>query len=180
LVVKVRHAPKLFLQQLRALLADYPHIYFIEEAMSKAEVNGLIKSVDAFVSLHRAEGFGLVLAEAMYLGTPCVATNWSANTEFMTPDTAALVDYKLVKIGRNTGPYSRHSTWAEPDIDQAAAWMRRFVAEPDLCRSLAEAAADHSRNVLNPTKLSARIGSRLKEIRDESNMKEGVYGKQSQ
>lgn len=167
LVIKLRRAPRAFLRRLKALLAGYPHVYYLEEVLGKAEVNGLIKSVDAFISLHRAEGFGLVLAEAMFLGTPCVATNWSANTEFMTPATAALVDCELVDIGRDVGPFPRHGRWAEPDIGQAAAWLRRLASEPGLGRSLAAAAAGHIREILSPAKLSARLSARLAEIRHE-------------
>jgi len=165
LVIKLRHTPQDFLRSLRAKLVAYPHVYYLEELLNKEEFNGLIECVDAFISLHRAEGFGLVMAEAMFLGTPCVATNWSANTEFMTPETAALVDYKLVRIGRDIGPFPRQGRWAEPDIGQAAAWLRRLAYEPGLGRSLAAAAARHVREILSPARLSARLSARLAEIR---------------
>ena len=59
--------------------------------INKTEVNSLLKDVDVYVSLHRSEGFGLVMAEAMYLGTPVIATAWSGNTEFMNDHTACMV-----------------------------------------------------------------------------------------
>jgi glycosyltransferase involved in cell wall biosynthesis len=165
LVVKLHRAPKLFRKKKKKMLAGYSRIYFMENCLAREEFNGLLKSVDVFLSPHKAEGFGLVLAEAMYLGTPCVATNWSANTEFMTPETAVLLDYELVQIGRNFGPFPKEGRWAEPDIAQAAAGLRRLASEPAFSQTLSEAAARHIRANLNSETLVARIEQRLQRIR---------------
>jgi len=71
-------------------------VYFIEKILSKLEMDTLISLMDVYMSLHRAEGFGLILAEAMALGTPVIATNYSANTEFMNSDVACMVDYNRI------------------------------------------------------------------------------------
>jgi len=169
LVLKLHNTPRLFRQKLEKMLAGYS-IYFLENQLTKEEFNGLLKSVDVFLSPHRAEGFGLVLAEAMYLGTPCIATNWSANTEFMTPETALLLDYKLVKIGRNLGPYPKEGRWAKPDIAQAAAGLKRLADEPAFSQAISEAAARHIRANLNYETLAAKIDQRLRRIRASSGL----------
>ena len=85
LVIKVNNADEAKLAKLKKELEDYNNVYMITEVMEKKRTNRLIECVDVFVSLHRAEGFGLVMAEAMMLGTPVIATNWSANVELRFP-----------------------------------------------------------------------------------------------
>lgn len=98
---------------------------------TKDEKNGLISVADCYVSLHRAEGFGYTLAEAMYLGKPVIATAWSGNMDFMTNENSYPVDYKLVELEADFGPYERGQTWAEPSIEHAATLMRRIYDNPD-------------------------------------------------
>ena len=64
-----------------------------------------MSSCDAYVSLHRSEGIGLTIAEAMGLGKPVIATGWSGNTDFMDVSNAFPVGYRLVEIEENVGPY---------------------------------------------------------------------------
>ena len=87
-------------------------------------------SCDAYVSLHRAEGFGYTMAEAMLAGRPVVATGYSGNLEFMDERNSFLVGYDLVPVGEGKGPYPATSRWADPDLDEAAAAMRRIVEDP--------------------------------------------------
>ena len=103
----------------------------------------LQNSCDCFVSLHRSEGFGLSVAEAMYLGKPVISTNWSATAEFVTPRNGCPVDVQLVTLEENHGSYSEGSVWAEPDVDHAAALMRKLAQDPAWGARLgAQAAAD--------------------------------------
>lgn len=129
LVIKVSSAEKGEIAELKEELAEYENIYFITEMMPKEKVNSLIACVDAVVSLHRAEGFGLVMAEAMYMGTPTIATNWSANTEFMNSDVACMVDCRLVEIEETVGPFRKGQRWANPDVDRAALYMRKLYSD---------------------------------------------------
>lgn len=129
LVIKVNHLKYgIELEKIKKELNGYESIYFIENNLSRKEVESLIKSSDVLISLHRSEGFGLPLAEAMYLGTPVIATNWSANAEFMDESSACLVDYRLVRLNRNIGPYKKGSIWADADINQAAEYMRKLYS----------------------------------------------------
>ena len=95
------------------------------------------------MSLHRSEGFGLTLAESMYLGKPVIATGWSGNLDFMTAENSYLVDHTLVDVGPEGAPYPADGQWAEPDLDHAAALMRRVFADRDEADARgAQAAAD--------------------------------------
>lgn len=90
-------------ERLKKLIKNYKNIYIIAETLSRDAVNGLIDICDAVVSLHRSEGLGLLCEEAMFYGKPVIATGWSGNMDFMTKDTACLVNYKLVPVGKDTG-----------------------------------------------------------------------------
>lgn len=94
---------------------------------------------DLYASLHRAEGFGLTLAEAMALGVPVLATHWSANAEFMDEENALPVRFTLVAIADDQQKYAAEGAWAEADIAHAAALMRRAHAEPDWLAKIARA-----------------------------------------
>ena len=115
-------------QELRAAMPGY-HLYFLYETYTKQDVNALIRNCDVFISLHRSEGFALVPAEAMILGTPTVTTNWSANTEFQTPESACLVKYTLREIGKDLWPYRKNDLWADADTDDAAGYIRRLYED---------------------------------------------------
>src|SRR5262249_9150038 len=92
---------------------------------------------DCYVSLHRSEGFGLGLAESMYLGKPVIGTNWSGNTDFMNADNSCPVRYQLVPLESDYGPYKRGQHWAEPDIDHAVWYMQRVVEDAAWRRTIA-------------------------------------------
>ena len=100
-------------------------VTIINETWSRQKVNSLIASCDCLVSLHRSEGFGLPIAEAMYLGKPAITTAYSGNMDFTHHDTAMLVNYSVVAVGAGAEPYDPCSRWAEPDTDKAAEWMER-------------------------------------------------------
>ena len=126
LVIKVNNAEEKELCKLRNFLSGYHNVYIISEIMTKDKVDSLIGCVDVFVSLHRSEGLGLVLAEAMCLGTPVIATNWSSNTEFMDSGSSCMVKYRLVASKKREGLYKKGCIWAEPDIEDAALYMRKL------------------------------------------------------
>ena len=91
-----------------------PNVYFVDRMLSRARVNGLLASSDAVISLHRSEGFGLILAEAMSLGKPVIATGWSGNMDFMNAGNSCAVAYELVTLDRTIGNYQEGQQWAEP------------------------------------------------------------------
>ena len=116
-----------------------------DEVIDRAHVQALQRCVDAYVSLHRSEGFGLGLAECMRLGKPVIATAWSGNMDFMNDDNSCLVDYRLVPVGEGEYPHHVGQRWAEPDVECAARHMRRLVIEPAFAKRIgAHAALDIS------------------------------------
>lgn len=137
LVLKMNNPKNEDLEALRIKLKDYENIYYITEIMDKLVVNSLIACVDVFVSLHRAEGFGLVMAEAMLNGTPCIATNWSSNTEFMNDEVACMVDYTFTTLEKAAPPYQKGTRWADANTDTAAEYMKRLVEDSKYYDSIA-------------------------------------------
>ena len=117
------------LEYVRAACADRPDIRVIDGYLTNEQKNSLIGFCDCYVSLHRAEGLGLTIAEAMALGRPVIATAYSGNLEFMTSSNSYLVDYVRSAVPKGCGPYPAGSMWAEPSIDQAAELMRRVVED---------------------------------------------------
>lgn len=141
------------------------NVYVIEQILPREELDSLISLTDCFVSLHRSEGFGLGPAEAMSLGKPVVVTNWSGNTDYMTPDNSAGVGYELVRLDKDYGPYKAHQHWAEPDVAQAAHWMRRLFDEPQLAERMGELARRSIAADFSPAAVGRLIEERLKYIR---------------
>ena len=154
------------LQSVREEVAGSKNIFVIDRIMDRAEVTSLIKTCDCFISLHRSEGFGLGPAEAMSLGKPAIVTNWSGNTDYMTADNCLRVDYELVKLGQDYGPYKANQHWAEPDLDQAAQWMKRIALDPDLASRIGFAARQTISLEFSPTVVGKLIEDRLRQIRN--------------
>jgi glycosyltransferase involved in cell wall biosynthesis/SAM-dependent methyltransferase len=133
LVLKSINAPNLRHQHDRVVRAagDHPDITLIDAYVSAGEKNAMIAACDCYVSLHRSEGFGLTVAEAMLLAKPVIATRYGGTLEFTNDSNAYLVDWKPTEVGEGAHPYPPHGIWADPDIDQAAQLMRQVLADPD-------------------------------------------------
>ena len=119
-------------------------ISLLDGYVSAAEIQAQIELSDSFVSLHRAEGYGLNLAAAMAANKPVIATGYSGNLEFMPADYPFLVDYTLAKVGDDAAPYDPNSLWAEPNLKTASEIMRRVFDS----REWAEEAATSHRLLL--------------------------------
>ncbi|MDM0049030.1 glycosyltransferase family 4 protein [Variovorax sp. J22R115] len=140
------------------------NITVIDQVYSPDEVLSLMDACDAYVSLHRSEGLGLTMAEAMLMGKPVIATNFSGNVDFMDESNSLLVPYKLAKLGKPIPPYGADLEWAEPSIEEAAKLMRRLYENQEWARELgARAKASAEANLSLPA-AGARIASRLEEI----------------
>ncbi len=121
------------LQRLRRE-ADSSSVLIVDEILSESRLLGLINACDAYVSLHRSEGLGLTMAEAMLMGKPTIATAYSGNLDFMTPENSYLVPYRLVPVERDWFPYRKGWLWAEPSEEAAAARMREVYDQRDQSR----------------------------------------------
>jgi glycosyltransferase involved in cell wall biosynthesis len=126
--------------RLRAAAADLPNVIIDGSRLSRADNHAFTAAADIVLSLHRSEGFGLVLAEAMMLGKPVIATGWSGNMDFMDQHSAALVPATLVPPRDPSGAFNLPGAlWAEPDLDAAAAHLRRLADDPAARAALGEA-----------------------------------------
>ena len=152
------------LEELRWAVRGRRDIVLIDEYFDHETQAALTAVCDCFVSLHRAEGLGLTMAEAMAFGKPVVATAYSGNMDFMTPETAYLVPWRPVPIGKDSGPYPAGARWAEPDLDAAAAAMRTVVDEPHAAALVGERARADLAHRFSPTVTGRRMHDRLREI----------------
>jgi glycosyltransferase involved in cell wall biosynthesis len=114
-----------------------PRIVVINEVMDRRRLVSLLRRCDCFVSLHRSEGFGRGIAEALLLEKPVIVTGYSGNMDFTSPENACLINYRLVDVGPDEYPHAAGQQWADPDLEQAAEYMRRVVSDPAWAASLA-------------------------------------------
>lgn len=123
--------------------------HLITETYSPDAMSALVSSVDVFVSLHRSEGFGLVIAQAMLAGKPVIVTDWSGPRDFTDSASAALVPAREVAVMDPQGIYPPSGTWAEPDLDAAVDWMRRLASDRGLRQTMGARAAAKARATLS-------------------------------
>lgn len=130
------------LEFLREAARTRTDITILDAYLPEPVKNGLIAECDCYVSLHRSEGFGLTMAEAMARGVPVIATAYSGNLDFMNEENSLLVPVeRFTPVGPGSDPYPPDSVWAEPDLDEAARLMQEVRAAPDVARQRARGAA---------------------------------------
>lgn len=143
-------------------------IIFYDEYLEPGEKALLLQRADCYVSLHRSEGFGLPLGEAMALGTPVIATGYSGNTDFMSAQNSYLVDFSPVPVGLGVEIYPPDGTWAEPDLDDAARLMRHVFEHPEeAAKRGARGRADVAR-AFSPEAVGGIARARLESLLDHS------------
>lgn len=157
-----RH-PEPFLRMLKAVGKD-SRIILRDEVISRHHVEALQRCSDAYLSLHRAEGFGLGLAESMRLGKPVVATAWSGNVDFMNEENSFPIGYKLVPVEEGQYSHTLGQRWAEASVDQAAECMRSLVYEAGLAKRIGDRARHDVGEKLSPQKVADSIIARLTQI----------------
>ena len=145
---------------------EHPDITLIDGYVSGAEKNAMIACCDCYVSLHRSEGFGLTVAEAMLLAKPVIATRYGGTQEFLNDENAYLVDWQPARIGEGAFPYPPDGVWAEPDLDQAAELMRRVLAEPDRARARGAIAREQMLERHSPQVAGAAMRRRLELVHE--------------
>jgi glycosyltransferase involved in cell wall biosynthesis len=141
-----------------------PSIILKEGYLDRPFLNALINSCDCFVSLHRAEGFGLPLAEAMYTGKPVIATGWSGNMDYMNARNSFPVRYCLKELEKDLPPFGKGSIWAEPDYEHAAHLMQQIVREDSLSKQVGKVARADIRREFSPRKIGKLMQEQLKSI----------------
>ena len=164
------------LEMLRMRIAGRSDIRIIDGFIPAPERDALMLACDCYVSLHRSEGFGLTMAEAMAAGKPVIATRYSANLDFMDDSVALLVGYREWELKKPAGPYPAGTRWAEPDRQQAAAHMQAVVADRFWATAIGERARAHIRETRPTSTLADFVRIRLDEIRKEIPVSEDSHG----
>jgi glycosyltransferase involved in cell wall biosynthesis len=153
--------------QLRELLdaaEARPDITVIDDVFSADDLLALMNTCDAYVSLHRSEGLGLTMAEAMLLGKPVIATAFSGNMDFMNDENSLLVRSERVKVGQSIPPYEAELEWAEPSVEHAAQLMRRLFEDRQWAYEVGECGRRSAESTLSLEAAGQRIARRLEEI----------------
>jgi hypothetical protein len=151
-------------ERLRHAIGGRDDILLVDATIEETELAALYERADCYVSMHRAEGYGLTLAQAMVLGKPVIATDWSGNTDFMTPSNAYLVDYELGPVGPDAEHYPQEGVWAIPSVEHAAELMREVVADPEAARARGARAQADVQATLSPEAVGGVARARLERI----------------
>jgi glycosyltransferase involved in cell wall biosynthesis len=143
---------------------ERPDIHVIDRSLTAEEKDGLMVACDCYVSLHRSEGFGLTMAEAMAIGKPVIGTGYSGNVDFMNEANSFLVDYEMTRVGPDCDIYPAEGEWAEPSVEHASALMRRVCDDPDHAARIGTQAREDIARMLSPETTGAAMRRRLQEL----------------
>ncbi len=156
------HLHQAELDLVRYEVRDRDDIVVIDGYIDSVEVEAMIELSDCFVSLHRAEGFGLHLAMAMAHGRPVIATGYSGNLTFMDDACAFLVPSSLIRVGPGSPPYPEVAQWADPHIDSAVDLMRTVASDGPEVQLVAAAGRSRIMNEFSLQRAADEIGGRLR------------------
>ena len=145
-------------------IGEDKRIKIINKHFIKDEIYSLLDVSDAYLSLHRSEGFGFTMAEAMFLGKPVICTNYSGNTDFTKENNSFLVGYKKTLLEENIGPYKKGDEWAEPDIDEAAKFMRVVYENKELINEVGKRGREYIQGNFSPKTIGEIIEKRVEQI----------------
>jgi glycosyltransferase involved in cell wall biosynthesis len=143
-------------------------VHVVDEYLPVTATRALMALADCYASLHRSEGFGLTMAEAMSLARPVVATGWSGNLDFMDDRVAHLVPAELVPIRPDVPVYGGIGCWADPDVDAAARALRAVHADPVAAAAMGARAREHLLATRSPERAGAFLLERTALLRGEA------------
>jgi glycosyltransferase involved in cell wall biosynthesis/SAM-dependent methyltransferase len=150
--------------RLEAAIAGRDDMRMMGDYLDPAAKDALIASCDCYVSLHRSEGFGITLAEAMLLGRPVIGTAYSGSADYLNEQTGFPVRHTVVPIGSDAGPYPSGGRWAEPDLDHAAELMRTVVDDPEAAAARARRGQAYIREHHSPAAAGRAMADRLSRL----------------
>jgi glycosyltransferase involved in cell wall biosynthesis len=146
------------------LAALGPRAQALYGELSDNEIKNLVRVCDVFVSLHRSEGFGRGMAEAMALGRPAIATGYSGNRDFMVPGTGLLVDYELAPVAEGAYPHGEGQVWAEASPEHASRLIEQLLDDPAAARAMGARGRAHIREHYSAAAAGRRALARLQAI----------------
>ena len=166
LVIKTINSDKRITEmaQLKSACSNRKDIMILEQEFAKSDINSLVTLCDSYVSMHRAEGLGLTLAEAMTAGKPVIATNYSGNLDFMNSDNSILIPWRRTEVGSGAEGYPSTATWAEPDLKACASAMRELWENPLLAQDLGRKAKESLQSDFSLVATGKRMVERLEQI----------------
>ena len=159
------------LEKIRWRARSRKDIVIIDQYLDAQESASLMMLCDCYVSLHRSEGLGLTMAEAMLLGKPVIATAYSGNMDFMTDDTSLLVPWKYTDVGDDAESYPAEARWAEPDLSAASSMMRKLFQDREFGKALGDRAKRDLQSRFSPQVTGERMKNRLENIWRRNNGK---------
>jgi glycosyltransferase involved in cell wall biosynthesis len=168
LLIKTINAPLRPLAEEEVLWAAHGRadIHVVDRSLSGGELGQLMAACDCYVSLHRAEGFGLTMAEAMAIGKPVIGTGYSGNVDFMNSENSYLIDFTIGRVGAECEIYPPEGEWAEPSVEHASALMRRVYGAPEEARRLGAQAARDIAAKLSAPATGGAMRRRLEQLSD--------------
>ncbi|MEL7062093.1 MAG: glycosyltransferase family 4 protein, partial [Acidobacteriota bacterium] len=143
---------------------DLPNVTILDAYLDREEIEGLLAACDVYLSLHRSEGYGLTVAEAMARGKVAVATPWSGVADFVDVNNGRPVRFALERLETDVGPYPAGSRWADPDVDDAARALRELATDVELRRQLGERARHDIEAHLSSDAVGRLLRQRVDEI----------------
>lgn len=157
------------LEQLRNSIDSREDVFLLEDHLETSLNDALLTIADCYVSLHRSEGLGITMAEAMSIGKPVIATGYSGNLDFMNNENSILVPFNMVEVGKDGEGYPSSSVWAEPDVEFAAAAMRKVFQERDWAMNIGRKAERFMHDNYSIGVVSQIMKQRLSQIREGRN-----------
>lgn len=161
LVIKCSNLKNQYQTILRQACSGRSDIVIFCGILTALQMHALIRAADVYVSLHRAEGFGLTMAEAMLYGKPVIATAYSGNLDFMSARNSYLVDFEMETLTSADGYYAIGTQWANPNVEHAAHYIRATFENPEFARSIGEKARLTIARMLSPAAIGDRMQRRI-------------------
>ncbi|MBP2475453.1 glycosyltransferase involved in cell wall biosynthesis [Crossiella equi] len=152
-------------ERLRTMIGDDPRIELLERYLSVAELAALYDESDCYVSLHRSEGFGFTVAEAMARGLPVISTDYSGSAEFLDASTGYPVPFTITPVGDGWEPYPPDAVWADPDLVEAASLMRDVADDPEHAAAVGRAGREYILRTRTVSAAAHWVRSQLEQAR---------------
>jgi glycosyltransferase involved in cell wall biosynthesis len=170
LLIKTINGPLRPLAEEEVLWAAHgrPDVHVVDRSLDGEELAGLMAACDCYASLHRAEGFGLTMAEAMAIGKPVIGTGYSGNVDFMNAENGYLVDYTVGRVGPDCEIYPPEGEWAQPSVEHAAELMRHVYENREEAASKGARAREDIARTLSPEATGAAMLRRLEQLSNGS------------